>query len=123
MIEAHQQNELAAATVPAVAASGDERLRVCVRKRPLLPSELEAGAFDVISCAGRTCVLHETRRRVDLSRTLENHAHAFDALFDAAADNAAVYDATARLLLDVVFGGGRATVIAYGQTGVASRTR
>ena len=45
-------------------------------------SELEAGAFDVISCAGRTCVLHETRRRVDLSRTLENHAHAFDALFD-----------------------------------------
>ena len=70
----------AAATVPAVAASGDERLRVCVRKRPLLPSELEAGAFDVISCAGRTCVLHETRRRVDLSRTLENHAHAFDAL-------------------------------------------
>ena len=117
MIEAYQQNELAAATVPAVAASGDERLRVCVRKRPLLPSELEAGAFDVISCAGRTCVLHETRRRVDLSRTLENHAHAFDALFDAAADNAAVYDATARPLLDVVFGGGRATVIAYGQTG------
>ena len=52
------------------------RLRVCVRKRPLLAHE--AGDFDVITCLGRTAVLHQTRRKVDLERVLENHPFTFD---------------------------------------------
>ena len=104
--------------VAAGAAASAERLRVCVRKRPLLPSELQANEFDVITAFGRRAVLHQTRRRVNLERCLENHSFCFDAVFDEAAGTEAVYAATARpLVRGVLTAGGRMTCFAYGQTG------
>jgi hypothetical protein len=104
--------------VAAGAAASAERLRVCVRKRPLLPSELQANEFDVITAFGRRAVLHQTRRRVNLERCLENHSFCFDAVFDEAAGTEAVYAATARpLVRGVLTTGGRMTCFAYGQTG------
>ena len=104
--------------VAAGAAASAERLRVCVRKRPLLPSELQANEFDVITAFGRRAVLHQTRRRVNLERCLENHSFTFDAVFDEAAGTEAVYAATARpLVRGVLTAGGRMTCFAYGQTG------
>jgi hypothetical protein len=90
--------------VAAGAAASAERLRVCVRKRPLLPSELQANEFDVITAFGRRAVLHQTRRRVNLERCLENHSFTFDAVFDEAAGTEAVYAATARPLMERYFG-------------------
>ena len=58
------------------------RIRVCVRKRPLLPHEQDAAEFDVLTCCGRSAVLHQTRRRVDRERVLENHTFGFDELFE-----------------------------------------
>ena len=96
-----------------------QRLRVAVRKRPLLAFEREAGEFDVLTCrsAAAECVLHQTRKKVDQERVLENHAFAFDELFDEAAHTRAVYERCARPLVASVFGGGRATCFAYGPTG------
>ena len=70
--------------------TADDRLRVTVRKRPLLGPEVEADEFDVLSFGSRAAVLHETRRRVDLQKQLENHTFGFDACFDEATSNEAV---------------------------------
>ena len=69
----------------------DARLRVCVRKRPILSAEEGMGEFDVLTCCGRAAVLHQTRKKVDLEKQLENHTFLFDELFDDHEDNAAVY--------------------------------
>ena len=112
MIEAYQQNELAAATVPAVAASGDEWLRVCVRKRPLLPSSSRRRVRRHLRRPHLRA--HETRR-VDLSRTLENHAHAFDA---PSTPPPTTPPCTTRWRgRSTSSSAAAATVIAYGQTG------
>ena len=105
---------------PLMAKEGDRsaRLRVFVRKRPMLSSEATAGEFDVLSCHAQSVVLHQTRKKVDLEKALENHTFAFDGVFDGqSAGNAEVYDRAARPLVDAVFDGGRATCFAYGQTG------
>ena len=94
-----------------------QRLRVCVRKRPLLPSETKSGEFDVLSCFGQRAVLHQTRRKVDQERVLENHSFSFDDLFDAGCGTRQVYEVAAKPLVSAVFAGGRATCFAYGATG------
>ena len=122
MIHAYRRD---AATVNLPAGefvSSDSRLRVFVRKRPLLPQEITAGEFDVLTLHGPRTVLHETRRRVDMQRVLENHDFQFDASFDVCDENEHIYASVARPLLDAVFCGGRATCFAYGQTG-SGKTR
>jgi len=102
-------------------ASGDAapRLHVCVRKRPLLPTEQADGDFDVLSLmtgAGRA-VLHETRRRVDMTRMLENHSFQLDDCFSEVDANKAIYSSACRPLVHAAFDGRHATAFAYGQTG------
>lgn len=75
------------------------------------------GEFDVLTCCGRTAVLHQTRKRVDLEKQLDNHKFEFDELFDDFEGNEAVYQRVAQPLIGAVFKGGRATCFAYGQTG------
>jgi hypothetical protein len=58
-------------------------IRCCVRKRPLLPKEAAAKVFDVVSCASQgtapgSCVLHEPRVKVDLSKALAHHVFAMN---------------------------------------------
>ena len=113
-----KKNATDAVAADAAAPASAERLRVCVRKRPLLPSELQANEFDVITAYGRRAVLHQTRRRVNLERCVDNHSFSFDAVFDEAAGTEAVYSATARpLVRGILAAGGRMTCFAYGQTG------
>ena len=113
-----EKNATDAVAADAAAPASAERLRVCVRKRPLLPSELQANEFDVITAYGRRAVLHQTRRRVNLERCVDNHSFSFDAVFDEAAGTEAVYSATARpLVRGILAAGGRMTCFAYGQTG------
>lgn len=94
------------------------RLSVCVRKRPLLPGESAEGDLDVVSMLGsRGVVLHETRRRVDLTRTLDNHEFDLDECFCEADSNQTIYARACRPLVHAAFDGRHSTVFAYGQTG------
>lgn len=119
MIDAFRVSAPPVAPRAPAAPAQSQRLRVAVRKRPLLPFERDAGEFDVITCRGASgaCVLHQTRKRVDQERVLENHVFSFDCLFDESSDTRHVYEAATRPLVASVFAGGRATCFAYGPTG------
>jgi hypothetical protein len=94
------------------------RLSVCVRKRPLLPVEKGDGDLDVLSLLGSGgAVLHETRRRVDLTRTLDNHEFELDECFCEADTNNTIYSRVCRPLVHAAFDGRHSTVFAFGQTG------
>lgn len=95
------------------------RVTVCVRKRPLSRKELSAGDRDVVTVEGQVSALcvHELREKVDLTKYVETHPFVFDRVFPSHAANLAVYEGTARPLVDTLFNGGRATCFAYGQTG------
>lgn len=90
-----------------------------MRKRPLSRKERTAGDRDVITVDNAAAALrvHELRQRVDLTKYVDTHPFVFDRVFSSVADNIAVYDGTARPLVDTLFAGGRATCFAYGQTG------
>lgn len=55
----------------------------CIRKRPLLPREIQNKVFDVISCSmhgapASTAVLHEPKEGVDLRKQLKHHSFAMN---------------------------------------------
>ena len=95
-----------------------DKIRVCVRKRPLNKGELRRGESDITELAGkRTLVINEQKTKVDLTRYIERHAFTFDDVFDSHVTNEEVYKRTAAPLVDYIFTGGKATCFAYGQTG------
>jgi len=100
-------------------ASDTSRIRVCVRKRPMLRVEQIAHDFDVISSeAGHSSlVVHEPRTKVDMSKAVENHRFVFDAVFNEADSNETIHITALRPMLQHVFSGGAATIFAFGQTG------
>lgn len=95
------------------------RVVVCVRKRPLSRKEIAAGDRDVVTVQSDFggLYVHELKEKVDLTKYVDTHAFQFDRVFGERASNAAVYERTAKPLVDALFGGGRATCFAYGQTG------
>ena len=100
-------------------------IRCCVRKRPLLDREVEAKVFDVVSCSGQgadmgSCVLHEPREKVDMSKTLAHHTFELNGgVFGEDCTTSNLYDAAVKPLVDHVLStpGARSTIFAYGQTG------
>ena len=112
------------AAAPAPWAGGDVwgeagRIRVCVRKRPMLKIEELRHDFDVVTCepSGTSLVVHEPKTRVDLAKAIESQRFACDAVFNEADSNEVVYGAVLKPLLKHVLAGGHATVFAFGQTG------
>lgn len=96
----------------------ENRISVCVRKRPLNSKERNSGEADVITIPdGEVALVHEPKTKVDLTKYLENHQFRFDYSFDESVDNATVYHYTARPLVRTIFEQGMATCFAYGQTG------
>ncbi|KAJ1977933.1 hypothetical protein H4R35_002105 [Dimargaris xerosporica] len=96
----------------------EERIRVCVRKRPLSARECNRQETDVIETTGRrTLVLHEPKTKVDLTKYVERHSFMFDEVFDESVNNHQLYRRTAMPLVEYIFQGGNATCFAYGQTG------
>lgn len=97
-----------------------EKIRVCVRKRPMNSSESKRDS-DVCTCLSdrshQQLVIHEPKKRVDLTTYMENHEFDFDQVFDERSSNEEVYLATTYPLLKYVFEGRNATCFAYGQTG------
>ncbi|CAB3402927.1 unnamed protein product [Caenorhabditis bovis] len=96
----------------------ENRISVCVRKRPLNKKEIAKGEIEVVTIPSRDIiVLHQPQVRVDLTKYLENQKFRFDYAFDENSSNDLVYKFTAQPLVKTIFEKGTATCFAYGQTG------
>jgi kinesin family protein 2/24 len=97
----------------------NQKITVCLRKRPLNKKELEKFDYDVITMPdGKTTLVHEPKTKVDMTKYLDNHEFHFDHAFDDDVKNSTVYRFTAAPLVKTIFEGGFATCFAYGQTGM-----
>ncbi|NWU07685.1 KIF24 protein, partial [Cephalopterus ornatus] len=95
-----------------------EKIRVCVRKRPLGLREERRGEVNIITVKDReTLLLHEKKEAVDLTQYILEHVFYFDEVFGESCTNQDVYMKTAYPLIRHIFNGGNATCFAYGQTG------
>ena len=96
-----------AAPEEAPAAAPRERVRVAVRVRPLTE-----GAKRATACA---------KNKLRLKTAHDEKTFKFDVVFDETATQDRVYAHTAQKLVERVFDGRNATIMAYGQTGAAPR--
>ncbi|NWR53462.1 KIF24 protein, partial [Regulus satrapa] len=95
-----------------------EKIRVCVRKRPLCLREERRGEVDIITVKDKeTLLLHEKKEAVDLTQYILQHVFYFDEVFGESCTNHDVYMKTAYPLIQHIFNRGNATCFAYGQTG------
>ncbi|NXF76032.1 KIF24 protein, partial [Sclerurus mexicanus] len=95
-----------------------EKIRVCVRKRPLGVREERRGEVNIITVKDKeTLLLHEKKEAVDLTQYILQHVFYFDEVFGESCTNQDVYMKTAHPLIQHIFNGGNATCFAYGQTG------
>uniref|UniRef100_A0A8C0ERQ4 Kinesin family member 24 n=1 Tax=Bubo bubo TaxID=30461 RepID=A0A8C0ERQ4_BUBBB len=95
-----------------------EKIRVCVRKRPLGLREERRGELNIITVKDKeTLLLHEKKEAVDLTQYILQHVFYFDEVFGESCTNQDVYMKTAHPLIQHIFNGGNATCFAYGQTG------
>lgn len=95
-----------------------ERIRVCVRKRPLKDKEKSKGEQDIAMVMSRKrIVINEAKTKVDLTKFTEKHEFYFDEVMESSATNEEVYSRTAMPLVEYIFERGNATCFAYGQTG------
>ncbi|KAM4808389.1 kinesin-like protein KIF24 [Rhinophrynus dorsalis] len=95
-----------------------DRIRVCVRKRPLGLREERRGEVNVVTVEDKeTIFIYERKEAVNLKEYVLQHVFYFDEVFSEAFSNRDVYMKTAYPLIQHVFNGGNATCFAYGQTG------
>ncbi|XP_043943184.1 kinesin-like protein KIF24 [Protopterus annectens] len=95
-----------------------DKIRVCVRKRPLRLREQRHGEEDVVTVEDKkSLIIHENKEAVDLTQYVLQHVFYFDEVFSEACSNQDVYMKTAHPLIHHIFNGGKATCFAYGQTG------
>lgn len=101
----------------------EDKICVCVRKRPLNTKELAKKEHDAVTCLHPTATVHSAKLRVDgISKYCDHNTFRFDHAFDEEARTEDVYRYTAQPLVSYVCGSKkgfipRATVFAYGQTG------
>ena len=69
----------------------DQKICVCVRKRPLNGKETRAKETDIISRDSNVCIVHQPQTKVDLTKYLEHQKFRFDYTFDAEDDNRKVF--------------------------------
>ncbi|NWV21014.1 KIF24 protein, partial [Origma solitaria] len=95
-----------------------EKIRVCVRNRPLCLREERRGEINVLTVKDKeTLLVHEKKESVDLTQYILQHVFYFDEVFGESCTNQDVYMKTAYPLIQHIFNGGNATCFAYGQTG------
>ncbi len=88
----------------------DNRVKVGVRIRPMVPYEIDAGATVA-------AMSDKNNRSVIFSHPTARKSNAeFDWVFPQNATQVQVYDALCKPLIDKIFEGFNATVFAYGQT-------
>nr|XP_020822645.1 kinesin-like protein KIF24 isoform X2 [Phascolarctos cinereus] len=95
-----------------------EKIRVCVRKRPLGLREERRGEINIITVEDKeTLLVYEKKEAVDLTQYILQHVFYFDEVFGEMSTNQDVYMKTTHPLIQHIFKGGNATCFAYGQTG------
>ncbi len=103
-------------------------ITVCARKRPVSHREDEEArertggvlerAIDSVTCRNPRLYVHEARKRVDDTQSVETTEFSFDHTFGDESDTAAIYHAVVRPLVEAaILRGGVSTCFAYGQTG------
>lgn len=96
----------------------DNRICVCVRKRPFGKKEFTNKEVEVVTIPTKEHVIvHQPQVKVDLTKYLLNQKYRFDYAFNESATNELVYRFTAQPLVRNVFQRGFSTCFAYGQTG------
>jgi kinesin family protein 2/24 len=96
----------------------EHQISVCIRNRPIIKVEVVRKKVDVIWVPSRYQIsVHEPKRKVDLTRFLENQHFRFDYAFDNTCCNNFVYKHTAKPLVQIIFEGRTAICFAYEQTG------
>jgi kinesin family protein 2/24 len=95
----------------------ETKIKVAIRKRPLTKEELRSTTdiIEVISPKG--LFLKEERKKVDLTKYVEEHAFKFDAVFDENQTNEDIYKELVKPLVKYAFGRKKISCFAYGQTG------
>lgn len=88
----------------------DNRVKVAVRIRPMVPTEIEKGAINVLSTDKRDPT------SITVSIPARKNNFEFDWIFPATSQQSQVYEAVCRPLITNIFDGFNATVFAYGQT-------
>ncbi|XP_058491686.1 kinesin-like protein KIF24 [Solea solea] len=97
---------------------GEQRICVCVRKRPLTCAESRRGEADAVTTSDGECVvINETKVALDLTQYILQHRFFFNQVFGEESSNEEVYQRTAYPLVQHMLSGGEATCFAYGQTG------
>lgn len=92
------------------------KICVAVRKRPMNDKEKMKGDADVMECQDEeTLIVHEPKKKVDLTEYIDKHTFVFDEVFDEYCSNEEVYERTAKPLVDHIFTNGKATCFAYGK--------
>ncbi|KAJ2800882.1 hypothetical protein H4R20_003895 [Coemansia guatemalensis] len=95
----------------------NDKIRVCVRKRPLNSKEKKSEKDIVQTTSTRSLSVMEPKVKLDMTKYIEESRFFFDEVFDENTDNTYIYQRTAKPLVEYIFGGGNATCFAYGQTG------
>ena len=98
--------------------SDDEKICICVRKRPISSKEINRRDYDSITCLNPVVVVHDCKLRVDgISKYLDSTSFEVDHTFHEDNSTEEVYAYVVKPLVDFVLKNGHATVFAYGQTG------
>lgn len=98
--------------------SDDEKICICVRKRPISNKEINRHDYDSITCLNPVVVVHDCKLRVDgISKYLDSTSFEVDHTFHEDNTTEEVYLYVVKPLVDFVLKNGHATVFAYGQTG------
>ncbi|XP_047685285.1 kinesin-like protein KIF24 isoform X4 [Prionailurus viverrinus] len=83
-----------------------EKIRVCVRKRPLGIREVRRGEINIITVEDKeTLLVHEKKEAVDLTQYILQHVFYFDEVFGEACTNRDVYMKTTHPLIQHIFNG------------------
>lgn len=99
-------------------SSGDSKICICIRKRPISYKEVKRSDHDSVTCVNPLVIVHDCKFKVDgISKYLANEMFEFDNTFHEDDTTDSLYIYAVQPLVDFVINGGRATVFAYGQTG------
>lgn len=90
----------------------DDKIIVCVRKRPIDDEE-----DDAVDVDDNNIIVNEPKLKVDLQSYTEKHFFTFDKVFEKFNTNDQVYARALNPIVKHVIEGGCGSIIAYGQTG------
>ncbi len=100
------------------AKTANEKITICVRKRPISDKEVKKNDHDSVTCSNPIVTVHESKLKVDgISKYLDNTSFEVDHSFAEDETTDDIYVNAVQPLIPFVIGGGRSTVFAYGQTG------